>query len=93
MIALKRQNEVKYYYVDSVGFKELPGVDSGKNPLRSLEDMLEQNDNQLDGVINNMPTDTVEEKEAKSSVIEKLKASAPDKHCSKGHHPKDREAR
>ena len=93
VIALKRQNEVKYYYVDSVGFKELPGFDSGRNPLRSMEDMVEQNDNQLDGVINNMPTETVAEKEAKSSVIEKLKVTTPDKHCTKCHCPNDREAR
>ena len=93
VIALKRQNDVKYYYVDSVGFKELPGFDSGRNPLRGIEDMVEQNDNQLDGVINNVPTETVAEKEAKSSVIEKLKVTTPDKHCSKCHCPNDREAR
>ena len=79
VIALKRQNEVKYYYVDSVGFRELPGFDSGRNPLRGIEDMVEQNDNQLDGVINNVPAETVAEKEAKSSAIEKLKATAPEK--------------
>ena len=93
VIALKRQNDVKYYYVDSVGFKELPGFDSGRNPLRGIEDMVEQNDNQLDGVINNVPTETVAEKEAKSSVIEKLKVTTPDKHCTKCHCPNDREAR
>ena len=93
VIALKRQNEVKYYYVDSAGFKELPDFDSGRNPLRSIEDMVEQNDNQLDGVINNVSAETVAEKEAKSSVIEKLKATAPEKHCFKCHRPNDREAR
>ena len=66
---------------DSVGFKELPGFESGRNPLRGIEDMVEQNDNQLDGVINNVPVETVAEKEAKSSVIEKLKVTIPDKHC------------
>lgn len=40
---------------DSVGFVELPGFFSGKNHLRSAEDSLEQNDNSLDGVINNLP--------------------------------------
>ena len=54
---------------------------------------MEQNDNQLDGVINNVPTETVAEKEAKSSVIEKLKATIPEKHCSKCVCPTDREAR
>ena len=78
---------------DSVGFKELPGFDSGRNPLRGMEDMVEQNDNQLDGVINNVSVETVAEKESKSSVIEKLKVTTPDKHCSKCHCPNDREAR
>lgn len=85
VIALKRQNEIKYYYVDSFGFQELPGFNSAKNPLRSLEDMIEQNDNQLDGVINNLPEETVAEKEAKTSVVEKLKSIVVE--------PKDREER
>ena len=93
VIALKRQDEVRYYYVDAVGFRELPGFDSGKNPLRSMEDMLEQNDNQLDGVINNMPTETPAEKEEKSAVMEKLKVTTPERSCSKCHRQSDREAR
>lgn len=80
VIALKRQNEIKYYYVDSFGFQELPGFNSSKNQLRSLEDMIEQNDNQLDGIINNLPTETVAEKEAKSSIVEKLKSMIIDLH-------------
>ena len=76
-------------------FDETPGAGPSvsRNPMRGIEDMVEQNDNQLDGVINNVPTETVAEKEAKSSVIEKLKATAPEKHCSKCHRPNDREAR
>ena len=74
VIALKLQEAVKYYYVDSFGFRELPGFNSGKNPIRNIEDQIEQNDNQLDGIINNLPEATIAEKEAKSSVIEKLKA-------------------
>ena len=74
VIALKRQNEVKYYYVDSIGFKELPGFDSGRNPLRGIEDMVEQNDNQLDGVINNVPADATRiPREDRQSVLEKIK--------------------
>ena len=42
---------------------------------RGLEDQIEQNDNQLDGIINNLPEETVAEKEAKSSVVEKLKTA------------------
>ncbi len=78
VIALKRQGEVNYYFVDSFGFKELPGFNSGRNPLREIEDQVEQNDNQLDGIINNMPEETVTEKDAKASVVEKLKVSVPE---------------
>jgi hypothetical protein len=78
VVALKQQGIVNYYFVDSFGFKELPGFDSGRNPLRGIEDQIEQNDNQLDGIINNMPEETVAEKEAKTSVVEKLKAPVPE---------------
>ena len=79
VIVLKMQEDVKYYYVDSFGFKELPGFDSGKNPMRSIEDQIEQNDNQLDGIINNLPEETVTEKEVKTSVLEKLKVPIEEK--------------
>ena len=79
VIALKMQEDVKYYYVDSFGFKELPGFDSGKNPMRSIEDQIEQNDNQLDGIINNLPEETVAEKEVKTSLLEKLKVPIEEK--------------
>lgn len=78
VIVLKRQGEVNYFFVDSFGFKELPGFNSGKNPLREIEDQIEQNDNQLDGIINNMPEETVTEKDVKASVVEKLKVPVPE---------------
>ena len=78
VVVLKQQGIVNYYFVDSFGFKELPGFDSGRNPLRGIEDQIEQNDNQLDGIINNMPEETVAEKEAKTSVVEKLKVPVPE---------------
>ena len=48
-----------------------------KSHTRTMEDMVEQNDNQLDGIINNLPEETVAEKEAKTSVREQLKGIAP----------------
>ncbi len=52
--------------------------DDGKpNPLRSLEDQIEQNDNMLDGVINNLPEETIAEKEERTSVFDKLKTYKP----------------
>jgi antirestriction protein ArdC len=56
VIALKQSGQITCHYVDTWGFVELPGFFSGRNPTRTLEDMLEQNDNQLDGLLNNMPT-------------------------------------
>lgn len=44
---------------------------------RTMEDMIEQNDNQIDGIINNLPEETVAEKEAKTSVREQLKGMTP----------------
>ena len=78
VVSMKQQGIVNYYFVDSFGFMELPGFDSGRNPLRGIEDQIEQNDNQLDGIINNMSEETVSEKEAKTSVVEKLKAPVPE---------------
>ena len=64
---------------DSVGFVELPGFFSGKNHLRSAEDSLEQNDNSLDGVINNLPDAQAGRSgaEERPSVLEQLKSLHP----------------
>ena len=59
-----------------------------KNPMRGIEDMVEQNDNNFDGVINNLPEpkpvtrvdseDVIEEAQKKKSVLEKIRENAPD---------------
>ena len=54
------------------------GPSISKNPMRGIEDMVEQNDNNFDGVINNVKAEpTVGMPEAvpddKRSVLEKLK--------------------
>lgn len=59
IIALQERNVVSYYYVDSIGFQKLSGFHAKINPLFNLEDNIEQNDNNLDGIINNLPTMTV----------------------------------
>ena len=64
IVAIKQNGKVICHYCDSFDFVELPGFLSGKNPLRAVEDSAEQNDNQLDGIINNTPTPTVAELEA-----------------------------
>ena len=59
-----------------------------KNPMTGIEDMVEQNDNNFDGVINNLPEpkpvaqvdseDVIEEVQKKKSVLEKIRENAPD---------------
>ena len=68
---------------DVHGLPPEPEKDESSDPVklkshtRTMEDMLEQNDNQLDGVINNLPEDTIAEKEEKTSVVGKLKNVIP----------------
>jgi DNA repair protein RadC/antirestriction protein ArdC len=57
VIVLKQNGEVTAHYADNIGFKLLPDFLQQGNPLRSVEDTVEQNDNQLDGLINNLTQD------------------------------------
>ena len=43
------------------------------NVMRGIEDQIEQNDNMIDGIINNKAEETVSEKEERTSVVKKLK--------------------
>ena len=64
------------------------GLSVSRNFLRGIEDMVEQNDNNFDGVINNLPeekpvaqitaADVIEEEQEKISIIKKLKEAAFD---------------
>ena len=58
------------------------GPSISRNYMRGVEDQVEQNDNNFDGIINNKPTvipagiqEAIEQE--KKSVLEKLKESAP----------------
>ena len=42
------------------------------NPLKHVEDAIEQNDNNFDGIINNTPTPTADELEAKARSGEQI---------------------
>lgn len=72
VIVIRQNGAFSAHYVDSIGFVELPGFCSGKNPLRSLEDSIEQNDNQLDGIINNLPSKP--EPKERQTIQERLTA-------------------
>ena len=82
IVALRQNGIVSAHYVDRIGFQELPEFFSGKNHLRTLEDMIEQNDNQLDGIINNLPDEKLPckcetKKESVLGQLKELRASEP----------------
>lgn len=69
------------------------GPSISKNPMRSIEDMVEQNDNNIDGVINNLPNpkpvsqiasgDVVEEDQIKESILGRIRESTPNQYSVK----------
>ena len=94
VIVLKQNGEHTAHYVDAIGFKEVPEFIKSSNPLRSIEDTVEQNDNQFDGLINNVPNKDVDKtreavegredkKPQKESVKQRLKKSAEKPEISK----------
>ena len=64
IVVLHQNGENTAHYVDSIGYREVPEFLHGQNPLKHIEDTIEQNDNHFDGVINNTPT--ADELEAKA---------------------------
>ena len=74
VVMLRQNGIVSAHYADSVGFRPLEEFYSQKNHIRTLEDMLEQNDNMLDGVVNNMPDEAIPCKceKKKESVLDQL---------------------
>ena len=77
-------DEIVASSTDDVG----AGPAVSKNPMRGIEDMVEQNDNNFDGVINNLPEpkpvaqvsaeDVIEEEQKKKSVLGRIKEAMPD---------------
>ena len=76
---VKKNNEVYgEHEVESEVYEAAgAGPSISRNPMRGIEDMVEQNDNNFDGVINNVKVepadpDLEQSKEDKKSVLEKL---------------------
>jgi hypothetical protein len=72
IVALKVSGAVSCYYVDPVGFQELPGFLKPENYLRNAEMAMEDDYGMIDGIINNGKAPQLEEAN-KPSVLEKLK--------------------
>ena len=77
VVVLHQNVQDAAHYVDSFGYKEVPEFLQEQtqqpekiNPLKHVEDTIEQNDNNFDGIINNTPT--VDELEAKVKAGEQI---------------------
>lgn len=71
VVVIQQNGELSAHFVDSFGYKELENFGAVReNPLKAIEDTVEQNDNSFDGVINNTPTmDELEEKASRGEVV------------------------
>ena len=72
IVVLHQNGQDTAHYVDSFGYKEVPKFLQPENPLKHVEDTIEQNDNNFDGIINNTPTLTADELEAKARSGEQI---------------------
>jgi len=68
IVALKQNGVVSCHYVDSWGFKELPGFLKPENYLKNAEMSMEDDYGMIDGIINNGPRKTVAELEEQSKT-------------------------
>ena len=69
VVVLHQNGQDTAHYVDSSGYRQVPEFlqpPEKENPLKHVEDTIEQNDNNFDGIINNIPSVDELEKKAKS---------------------------
>ena len=73
VVVLHQNGQDTAHYVDSFGYKDVPEFLQPENYLKATEQTTEQNENMIDGIINNeSPTPTVEELEAKVTAGEQI---------------------
>ena len=88
VVVIQHNGELSAHFVDSWGYKELENFGAVReNPLKAIEDTVEQNDNSFDGIINNAPSmDELEEKASRGelvSVMDMANATKADKEKAK----------
>ena len=73
VVVLHQNGQNTAHYVDSIGYRQTPEFLQPQNYLKHVEDIVEQNDNNFDGIINNTPqTPTVGELEQKVKAGETI---------------------
>ena len=94
VVVLHQNGQDTAHYVDSIGFRQTPEFLQPQNYLKHVEDIVEQNDNNFDGIINNTPqTPSVGELEQKAkageliSLIDLANAIHADKERGKAEKP------
>lgn len=88
VVVIQQNGELSAHFVDTWGYKELESFGAVReNPLKSIEDTVEQNDNSFDGIINNTPSmDELEERASRGelvSVMDMANAAKADKEKAK----------
>lgn len=70
VVVLNQNGNIHCYYVEPIGFREIPDFLSQNNPLRNAEMSVEDDYDMIDGIINNGPKKSIadELKECKSIV-------------------------
>lgn len=73
VVVLHQNGQDTAHYVDSIGYRQTPEFLQPQNYLKHVEDIVEQNDNNFDGIINNTPqTPTIGELEQKVKAGETI---------------------
>ena len=73
VVVLHQNGQDTAHYVDSIGYRQTPEFLQPQNYLKHVEDIVEQNDNNFDGIINNTPqTLTIGELEQKVKAGETI---------------------
>ena len=78
------------YYVDSFGFRQVPEF-FADNPLKKVEEMLEDDYGMIDGIINNGDR-RKDDDEKKYSVMDKIQEKKKEAAVAENNVPKSKEA-
>lgn len=88
VIVLHKDNRDQAYYVDSFGFRQVPEF-FADNPLKKVEEMLEDDYGMIDGIINN--GDRRKDDEKKHSVMDKIQEKKKEAAVAENNAPKPKE--
>ena len=90
VIVLHKDNRDQAYYVDSFGFRQVPEF-FADNPLKKVEEMLEDDYGMIDGIINNGDRRKYDD-EKKHSVMDKIQEKKKEAAVAENNAPKTKEA-